>query len=399
MPEPPIRTRAPHHSRFRHMVALALSAGLIAMLAALPTASANAAGPSVAALPSPEVQSVLGETPLSGLNAPELAGLLAELPAFEGVNPTTLTAALEKVLAELTAEEADLSELLSNGEAATKLETALKELLGGLFSQLEGQLGGNPATKLGEVLSSSTVTEILGKLLGSSPEPQALLSEILAALNPEALQKLTGGLPTGEPVSKQTVGELASELETTAPKLAEELGTTSSVLPETAMALTAPLTNGKALGAFRGAEGVTLGLIEKGAQTVDGGAGGNTGGTPAPGSTTIILQQPAPQTSAPSGAAAKAGKLKILSHHVKGKKATVVVEVPAAGKLTLSGKGVHSLSRETAKAERVTLHTTLSRAGAASARKHHHKLKVPLKVSFKPTAGAASSAAATLAFH
>ncbi len=61
--------------------------------------------------------------------------------------------------------------------------------------------------------------------------------------------------------------------------------------------------------------------------------------------------------------------------------------------LTLAGKKLLAVRHETAKAERVTLHPTLTRAGAASVRKSHKRgLKVPVKVTFKPVSGASSSA-------
>lgn len=95
----------------------------------------------------------------------------------------------------------------------------------------------------------------------------------------------------------------------------------------------------------------------------------------------------------------KAGKLRIVSHRVKGATATIVVEVPSAGKLAAGGKGLRSISRETAKSERVTIHPSLTKAGTSAVRKHHRKLKVPVKVSFKQTGGPASSVLVPLIYR
>jgi hypothetical protein len=131
------------------------------------------------------------------------------------------------------------------------------------------------------------------------------------------------------------------------------------------------------------------------------GAPGGNGSSSSPGTTTVVVMPASASASTPSGAAAgsKTGKLKVISHKVKGDRATVVVEVPSAGKLSVGGKGLRTISRETAKAERVTLHPGLTRAGISSLRKHHRKLKVPIKVSFKQTGGPSSSASVPLVFR
>ena len=165
------------------------------------------------------------------------------------------------------------------------------------------------------------------------------------------------------------------------------------------MALVAPLANGEKLGVVNGAEGLTLGLIKGAGESV-----GITGGTGGPGGTSTVTVQgstPPPATAPNAGvAAASAGKLKVLSHSFKGHRATIVVQVPSAGMLTLSGKRLRAVRHETAKSERVTLHPALTRAGAASVRKSRHRsLKVPIKVSFKPVSGASSSATVPLTYH
>ena len=106
-------------------------------------------------------------------------------------------------------------------------------------------------------------------------------------------------------------------------------------------------------------------------------------------------------TSAPTKTTVvkKLAKITILSHKVKGTVATILVKVPAAGRLTLSGKGVHADTRTLRAAERVTLKVKLTKAQLASLRTHHSgRLRVKLEASFKPTAGQGSTAAVTVTF-
>jgi hypothetical protein len=208
--------------------------------------------------------------------------------------------------------------------------------------------------------------------------------------------------------SQTTVGELAGHLGTTTQALAGSLGKTVEQLPATAMALTAPLTNGKALGALNGLGGITLSLLNGskggGSEGGPGGPGGSgsqgSGGSGTSGATTVIVSTPLAQTAgqlAASRSARKVGKLKIINHRVKGRIATIVVQVPAAGKLALRGGGVKTVSRETSRSERITLRAILSRAGVSSLRKHH-RLRVKLTISFRPSSGPSSSATVTVTF-
>ena len=360
---------------------------------------------------------MLGQTPLSTLESGQLVGILSRVPGLEGVNAGELKEALEKALSTLTSHGGNLQELLSGG-GATDLKASLEEALGPLSGLLSTLLGGNPLTKLTEALKTENVQGVLGELLGKATQPQQLIGDILAAIDPQHLQELLGSSLTGEPFSKLNVGEVAGKVGTTGEDLVGELGKTTTELPETAMALTAPLTSGKELAVLNGLKGVTLGLLEGAGKTVEGlgggsggsggsGSGGGTGGSGGAGSnggsggsgTTVVVQN-----SQPGGAGAKAtttvvGKLKLISHHVKGHRATIVVQVPSAGYLTMSSKGLRSLSRQTARSERVTLTAALTRAGTASLRKHHQRLKLVLKLQFKPTSGAASSATLSVLFR
>ena len=400
MPQP-IAATAPALRRVR-MLALPLLAGAtFALLAALPTAAASGAAPQVTVPPTAQVEEVLGQTPLGSLPSSELTEKLSELPSLEGLEPATLEKALKEVIETLTGKGATLEELLG-GEGATQLQEKLTEALGPLAGKLEELLGGNPLAKLEEALKGTPVSELISKLLSGSGEPKALIEQILSGINPEALQSLLGSLLSGAPVETSTVEQLANQLGTTPQALAEQVGKTAEELPGTTMALLAPLANGEKLGVIPSANGLTVGLIKSATETV-GSTGGNgaPGATGGPGRFGARRTPTAPPAPSAGVANARAGKLKVLSHSFKGHRATIVVQVPAAGALTLSGKSLRAVHREAAKAERVTLHPVLTRAGASSLRRHGRRrsLKVPIKVSFKPVSGAASSATVPLVFH
>jgi hypothetical protein len=378
--------RTPAAGRLRLLATLALCTATFALLAVLPTVPARASTPSLTAPSQAQVDSLLGQVPLDKLNAGQLSEVLSQLPDLSGLQGLPLQEALDKVIEKLLGEGATLEQLLGS-ETTTTLSSTLKEVVGLLGTPLETLLGGNPLGKLTEALQSTDPSEVIAKLLGSSSNPQALIETILSALNPANLQTLLGSVLSGAPFSKTTVEGLAGQLGTTPQKLAEDLGKTAAALPATAMALTAPLKNGETLAVIDGVTGGT-------------GAPGGNGSSSSPGTTTVVVMPASASAASPTGAAAgKTGKLKVISHKVKGDRATVVVEVPSAGKLSVGGKGLRTISRETAKAERVTLHPGLTRAGISSLRKHHRKLKVPIKVSFKQTGGPSSSASVPLVFR
>jgi hypothetical protein len=376
-------------ARLRLLAALALCTATFALLAVLPTVPARASTPpSVTALPPVQVNSLLGEVPLSALDTGQLSDVLSQLPDLSGLQGLQLQEALDKVIETLLGKGATLEQLLGS-ETTTTLSSTLKEVVGLLGPTLESLLGGNPLGKLTEGLQSGSPSEVVSGLLSGSSDPQALIEKILSALNPGILQSLLGSTLSGAPFSKTTVEGIASQLSTTPQTLAEDLGTTAAALPATAMALTAPLKNGETLAVIDGVTGGT-------------GTSGGNGASGGPGTTTVVVLPPSASAASPASgtvAASKTGKLKVISHKVKGDRATVVVEVPSAGKLSVGGKGLRTISRETAKAERVTLHPGLTRAGISSLRKHHRKLKVPIKVSFKQAGGPSSSAAVPLVFR
>jgi len=402
------------------VAAIALASVLslsLASLAAPAGASAAVAAPDVAqplpvtSIPSAEVEEALSKVPLKDLPATNLSEVVSKLPGL-GVFPQgPLREALAKTIEELEAQEGTLGALDEPQELISRLEAALNGLLSGELSSL---LHGHALSSvLSEALGPLNARKALAELLGSASEPEQLTERVLNALTTGALDKLLGATLNGEPVSAGTVGELAARIGTTPEGLAQALGTTPSQLPASALALTAPLTSGKELAVLDAAEGVDLGtlgtareLLSEAGAGGPGGSGGGTGGTGGPGGSSsgasggvTVLQGASSAQGAPSGSSAKPlGKVKIVSRRIKGKTATLVVQVPAAGTLAATGKGLRSVGRQTDRAERVTLRLVLTRASLASLRRRRHRLKVNLVVSFKPVSGAVSKATSTVAF-
>ncbi|HTA35110.1 MAG TPA: hypothetical protein VK761_00235 [Solirubrobacteraceae bacterium] len=417
----------------------AIITGLVALAAALPAGAAADAQPrvevitpagsaqvNVSALTPQAVQQLLAQLPVgdsgAGAGAPAvslelgaLAKVIAELPGIDALpgvgglgGQAGLEAALHEALGKLLAGGSlPLGELLSSpmlsGELLKALEAATHLPVAEL---IEGVLHGSPQAIIGQGLDSIDLSELLAKLVGASPNPSQLLEQLLAGLNPATLEALLGTLPSGDPVQSLDLGELASQLSKTPQQLAEALGQTLTTLPETAKAATQALSDGDELALVKGLEGLNLGLVER---TTEGagilgsssdtstGADGGNGGTPA--ATTVVVALPAgtaPGSTPTSAKAAALAPVKIISHKVNGSKVTFVVQVPSAGKLTLSGNGFKKVAKETSKAERMTVQTTLTKARAASLRKHHRKTSVKLTSTFLPVSGHSSSASASV---
>jgi len=401
---------------YRRAGLASLAVLVIAILAALPVGSAAAATtpPEITPIPPTSTSEVLEAIPVEDLNEAELAKLIGQQPGLEGLPEGTLTAALEEVLAKLAGKGVTVGELGEPSEIVPEVEEALKKLLssGELLALLEGSSLSEVLTK---GLGSLEPDELVQKLLEASGHPEEVLTQALSGVNPETLESVVGSTLAGEPFSTISVGELASSLGTTLGGLTEALGTNSEKLPETAKAFTAPLTNGETLGALSGIEGLSLATL-KGGEAGNGGNGGEAGnggsggkggnggngssgsGSGAP-STTIVISggTPPPTSGTPTGSAAAVGKVRVISHKVHGNIATVVVQVPSAGSLGLSGNGVKRVAQQTAKSERVTIKTSLTKAGTASRRRQHH-ITVKLNVTFKPVSGAASRASASARF-
>lgn len=425
------RHQAAPQSPVRWLGVAMLSVALAVLMAVLsatpasatPSKSSVVAPATVSALPSNEVEELLAGIPLSELNSTELTEALSKLPSLSTVPTDKLQEALSNAVISLTNKNATVGGLLDQTEIVPLLEAELKKLL--LPTELLSLLkGGNLNTKLNEALGSLDPSELLDMLLNSSGTPEQLLTQLFAKLNPEPL---LGTTLTGEPFSKTTVSELAGELGMTPATLAEELNISSAQLPEDAAALTTPLSNGKTLGVLNGLDSVTLGLLgkpesnednetkdetgketskesnnsENGTTTKEG--AGNGSALESPGTTTVVVNVPSGQSAltptSKANATKKSEKIKIVGHRVKGTRLTIVVRVPAAGQLALTGKGVTSVRRQTAKAERVTLRTTLTKVDVASLRRHPRKLRIKLDASFKVVGGSSSSARLTVDFN
>jgi hypothetical protein len=515
-----------HYIDARRCAAVALSMSLIALLAAMPTASAIAGSSATPAqatgslpvpltlnLPAGELESILSSLPIGSLGLTEaelgkvvsevstkanplLGGLAGEITGvlnsllksnpqatlnelvsnvngllsillgksvtpgqiLEALNPTQLTKAVEgllnpegivKLLSGLTGKLGELgaAEALSlqgiltvmtsalSPTALSQLQSDVQKLLEGvgksgsqpILETLKGTLTGSGLVQLEKVLKdlelgSAALQEDLKALLGAlnPAELSALLGAAFGALsNPAQLEAIVKGLVggLGSLTSTKTPVELAQIAGTTVDNLAKELGTTTSSLPETLPAVTALL----------GKEGPLVSLIDDlgkltllggsssgtGGAGGSGGQGGGSGGSGQSGSggsgsgLTVVVNVPAaqPTTSSPPTVATKAttkkttAKIKIISRKVKGKVATIVLQVPAAGRLMLSGKGVKSTVRNVLGAQRITLKVKLAKAGITSLHRHHNHLKVQLKASFKPTNGAGSTATTSVTFH
>jgi hypothetical protein len=421
--------------RIHRMVAITLGAAVCALLGGLTapaTAGATGITPevtqpvSVSALPSGEVEEVLSGIPLKDLSTTQLGEVLSQLPGLSALSGESLRHALTNTIEGLEGSNGTLGQLLSSHELVSNLEGQLKHLLSlSELTKLELPLllkGQNLSGVLTEALGSVGARQVLGGLLASTGDPSQLIEQVLATPSPEKLQALLGSTLAGTPFTTGTVEELASEAGTTSEGLAKDLDTTASQLPASAMALTAPLTDGKTLGVLDALEGLDLGLLGSAPEGSGGGSGGSGGGgsggsggsgsgssggsggsggsSGIPGGSTIVVDNlPAQGASTPnSGAKASLAKVKILSRKVKGNAVTLVVQTPAAGRVTVKGKSLRSVSEQTDKAERVTLRTVLTKAGVASLRKHDHRLKVKLDVSFERVSGASSAATTTVAF-
>jgi hypothetical protein len=410
-------TRALPHTR--RIITITLSTALFVLATVLPAvrveASPASATPdsalsaSVSALPPLEVKEVFAGIPLEALSAIQLSELISQLPGLSALPAGRLQEALTTAIEALAAQGGTLGQLTSPTELVPRLETQLNQLLTApeLLSLLKGQ---SLTSVLTGALATLEPSQLLGGMLGSAANPEQLIGQVLAAASPGKLETLLGTTLTGTPFTKTTVGELASQLGTTAQGLAEALNTTSSQLPATAMALTTTLTNGEILGVLNGIGGVSLSLLGPSQEKTPGGSGSGSGAGGSGGSgdgasgtyggTTLVVNNPALQSTTALGSKTKTtrSKLKIISRKVKGNAVTIIVQVPAAGKLTLAGSGVRSAGAQTDKAERVTLRTTLTKATVASLHKHHRRLKLKLTASFKQVGGPSSSRTTTIAF-
>jgi hypothetical protein len=340
---------------------------------------------------------------------------------------------------------------------------SLEGQLAGLLKLLGSPLSAEQKADLEHALGSLDLDQLASSLLGSAQPSEQLAGELstlagglFGELGSGELSSLLGSSLTGgfAAKSERTVAE---ELHSTPTAVSEALGQTTPPLPETTTMLTAPLTSGGLVGVAPAVKGLAMGLLgdagageggkgtgegESGSGSGEGGKGSGEGGSGtgggskgsgeggsgtgqggngagggsqggsnegghggqggSAGGTTIVVTLPSALSStqaASTVAKHTPGKVRILSYRVSGHAATLVLQVPSAGRVLLAGVGVRSAGAHAAKAERLTLRVSLSKAVVASLRKsRRHRLAVKLTASFKPAAGSGSSATVAVTF-
>ncbi|MFZ2050749.1 MAG: hypothetical protein WAU69_07440 [Solirubrobacteraceae bacterium] len=443
------------YSRLERRSALALSTSLLGVLAALPACPASASSISGALRGSAQIHqsSTTPSYTLEGnLSGEQLKELLSKLPVKTGpLSPAQLATVLShlpplQALAIPHLEEA-LKQSLESSGAGAMLEEALKnpsnlastvlQSVKGLLSlsellKLELLLGKPPAQALQEALEKVDAGELLHELLGTGTEgPGKALEALLKALPASTLEAPLGSGLATEPVTEQTVEELAGELGTNATDLAQSADETTSELPASAKALTTPLADGKVLSVLDGADKAIMGTL--GTLTPEGGSGegkgsgsgsgsgggsggsgsgsssggsgasgsgsGGSGGPGGPGGAGVVVEIPSSSsTQAGTASSGKGGRVRLIGHSVHDGIATLVFSVPSAGALTLRNGDIRPITRRVGHAGRVRIQARLSRAGKTALRRHHHRLQLRLNASFTPSHGARSSLSAALLF-
>jgi hypothetical protein len=416
----------------RRIGAAVVSGSIVALLGVMP-AGASASGGSVTPAYVSVSSGELGTLELDalGVESSQLVTLLADIPALGALPTGTLGGVIGALPANST-----LQDLLSAVKLATGVEvtageatqvllenpTADPAVLANVLSDVATLLHGSPQAPqldevLGNLIDGLTPEELqqLETALGVNGTPQELAASLAGKL---ADGELTNELATvvGElgPTTATTGSEVASSAGATPAALAGELGIAEGVL-DTASGTSTPVGSlGGALAVLGHPDGLTLATVPS---TLLGGAGGNgaSGGNGATGSngasgsngsdttssTTTTSTTATGSTMVPATAtkaAAKTAKVKIVSHKVKGSTLTLVVRVPAAGKLTVSAAHTKLVRKTAGKASTITLKIHLTRAGIADARRNH-SLKVKVTAAFKAAGGVASLATTTAHFR
>ncbi len=390
-----------------------LALSVTGLLAAMPlAASANASPVTPAAVSISDGE--LGTIKLNalGLESSELATVLARIPAL-GALPA---GSLATIAAELPA-SSTLQELLS----AIKTKTGVEVSAGEATQVLVGDGAANPAV-LANVLSDAA------SLLNGTPQAGKLdevLTAVIGGLSPTALTQLqtalgSSGTPTelaatlegklakGElvPALTTALGELGTTAATTGAQAATLAGTTPSALAGelglTESALGTASGTSTRLGSLEGflnvlgnPSGLTLGVVPGASTSAPGGSSTTNSSTTTGPSTTSTNVYPGP-ASAPATSAAKPAKVQIVSHKIKGRWLILRVKVPSAGQLSVTGAHAKRENLKASKASLLTVKVPLAQAVMAAMHRHH-RMKLPIKVLFKPTHGSASSATTLVA--
>jgi hypothetical protein len=366
-------------------------------------------------------KSLTPETVLAGLSPEQLTGLLGGFTEGAGA------AQVEQVLASLAAGE------VPSGEEAT----ALQSILTGLAEGLSGEALG----KLREDLAALPTGLSAGELAALSPAQLAeAVDKLYATATPAQLQPVVADLLGGVTWGAGTTGSLAQVLGVPLETLAGALGESTlggfSTLPVVSGAVG---SSGQVMGLVDRARGLAVGLLApegqeegtEGGEEAGGGSGGSGGGgsgggsggngsggsgaggngaggsegvgnAPAGGLTlTLNLPVVAPAsttTGAGSASSKPLAKLRLLGWHRRGRVATIVLQIPSAGTLKLSGRGVRSTSAHLRRGGRVSFTAAISQARMAALQRGHRHLKVRLTATFKPLSGASSRVSATIPF-
>ncbi|MGH2831235.1 MAG: hypothetical protein ACRDK2_00530, partial [Solirubrobacteraceae bacterium] len=124
-----------------------------------------------------------------------------------------------------------------------------------------------------------------------------------------------------------------------------------------------------------------------------------TGGSTGTGSSTEtvnVLLSTQSATASTTIATNTTAKVKILGVRVKGKLLNVILAIPAAGRITLTGADLVRVSRNLPKSQRLVLKVRLRRAGLAIISSHKKRSRITLRVLFKPREGVSSVASAVV---
>ena len=109
--------------------------------------------------------------------------------------------------------------------------------------------------------------------------------------------------------------------------------------------------------------------------------------------TTIVAQSGASITQK-TKIAVRNCPVEILKHRTSRKRALLTILTPAAGRVTVSGPGLRTVTRRVSEARKFTIKVPLKAAGLSKLSRHR-KLKVKLRVKFVPKSGSAKSRAST----
>jgi hypothetical protein len=291
------QSRHVDRASLRRLRAAALSATSIALLAAMPTASAlassaapggsDASHTTSTSAPRPltapgellspgQLQTLLATLPLNDLSTAQLAHYLAGLEDISvlaslhvgllGTEELGL-AGLEESLShaiEQLGPAATIGELANTATLLPDLEAKLNDLL---TSLLGSALGSSQQQGLSEALTTLNLDQLIGALLASAKEPAQLsgladlTGKLFEELGPGGLEGILGDSPLAGAFAPTTVENVARELSTTPEVLSSELGQTAAQLPATTTMLTAPVTDGKLLAVAPAVKGLALGLL------------------------------------------------------------------------------------------------------------------------------------------